>query len=128
MLGRSLAAPLAVLLILALPTAARAATIPVTNTNDSGAGSLEAAINAANADSTRDGIIFNIPAPAGATVTIPLTSPLPAITQPVVVDGRNQDADAALPVIVDGGGVSGLAVTGAGGTAAETGASCSTSA
>ena len=39
----------------------------------------------------------------------------------MVVDGRNQDADAELPVILDGGGVSGLAVTGAGGTNSDDG-------
>jgi hypothetical protein len=51
---------------------ARGATIPVTNTNDSGAGSLRAAITTANADS---GDTINIT----ATGTITLLSALPAI-------------------------------------------------
>jgi Right handed beta helix region len=120
--GRSLAAALAVMITLALPAAASAATFTVSNTNDSGAESLEAAIAAANADSARDGIVFNIPALAGATVTIPLTSSLPDIVHPVIIDGTNQDADAQLPVAVSGGGtVDGIVVAGAGGTSSANG-------
>ena len=47
--GRSLAATLAALLSLALPSAASAATFTVINGNDGGAGSLRAALDASNA-------------------------------------------------------------------------------
>lgn len=70
----------------------------VTNTNDSGAGSLRQAITDANADAILNGITFNI---AGAGVkTIAPTSPLPAITQPVIIDGLTQPgATCSLPLI-----------------------------
>ena len=59
---------------------ARGATIPVTNTNDSGSGSLRAAITTANADS---GDTINIT----ATGTITLLSALPAIAADVTITG-----------------------------------------
>src|SRR5215208_4375137 len=118
--GRSLAAALAGTSTLALPAAAAAITV---DTNaDSGAGSLRAAITQANGDTARDSIVFNIPALAGAPVTISLTSSLPDIVQPVIVDGTNHDADAQLPVTVSGGGtVSGIVVAGAGGSSSANG-------
>ncbi len=62
--------------------------IVVTNTNDSGAGSLRQAILDANANPGADTITFNIP---GAGVhTITPASPLPAITDQVLVDGYTQ--------------------------------------
>jgi hypothetical protein len=60
----------------------------VTNTNDSGLGSLRAAIEAANATPAVDTISFNIPG-AGPHV-IAVATALPALTQPVVIDGRTQ--------------------------------------
>jgi hypothetical protein len=67
-------------------------TFTVTNTNDSGAGSLRQAItdanNNQNAGGAADTIAFNI---AGAGVhTIQPTSALPAITDPVIIDGYTQ--------------------------------------
>jgi len=60
----------------------------VTNTADSGPGSLRAAIDCANSMPGMDTISFNIP---GAGVhTISPTSALPAITDPVVIDGYTQ--------------------------------------
>ena len=59
---------------------ARGATIPVTNTNDSGAGSLRAAITTANADT---GDTINIT----ATGTITLLSALPAIAADMTIAG-----------------------------------------
>ncbi|KAB8145125.1 hypothetical protein F8S13_04665 [Chloroflexia bacterium SDU3-3] len=53
-------------------------TICVTNANDSGAGSLRAAIDAANASSGGDVIGFGLN--AGETWTLNLASPLPALT------------------------------------------------
>ena len=57
----------------------------MTNTNDSGPGSLRQAILNANANPGLDTITFDIP---GAGVhTISPASALPAITDPVVIDG-----------------------------------------
>jgi hypothetical protein len=67
---------------------AKAATFSVTNTNDSGAGSLRQAIIDANAAVGADTISFNI---SGSGVkTINLTSALPIITSPVTIDGTTQ--------------------------------------
>lgn len=63
-------------------------TYTVTNTNDSGPGSLRQAILNANASSGTDLIAFNI-AGAGVRTIAPL-SPLPLITDPVIIDGYTQ--------------------------------------
>ncbi|MEX0879781.1 MAG: IPT/TIG domain-containing protein [Thermoanaerobaculia bacterium] len=80
-----------IILTLALVLAASplaAATFTVTNTNDSGAGSLRQAILDANATPGADTISFNIP---GAGVhTITPASDLPQITDPVIIDGYTQ--------------------------------------
>lgn len=60
----------------------------VTTTADSGAGSLRAAINCANATPGLDTITFSIPGSGVHTIS-PL-SPLPPITDPVVIDGYTQ--------------------------------------
>ncbi len=79
--------PLAlVLLISALP--AGAATYTVSNTADSGAGSLRQAILDANANPGADTIAFDIPGSGIHTIT-PLTA-LPAITQSLTIDGYTQ--------------------------------------
>src|SRR5207248_6744963 len=68
---------------------AQAATFTVTNTNDSGAGSLRQAMLSVNA--TAGGphtISFNIPG-AGPHVIQPSTS-LPTMTRAVVIDGYTQ--------------------------------------
>lgn len=63
-------------------------TFTVTNTNDSGLGSLRQAILDANVHSGSDLIKFAI---AGTGVhTISPTSPLPAITDPLAIDGYTQ--------------------------------------
>ncbi|HEY0099821.1 MAG TPA: carboxypeptidase regulatory-like domain-containing protein, partial [Pyrinomonadaceae bacterium] len=68
--------------------ASAAQNITASNTNDSGAGSLRQAILDANASPGTQTINFQIP---GAGVhTINLTSPLPDITDPVVIDGYTQ--------------------------------------
>jgi Domain of unknown function (DUF4394)/Calx-beta domain/Domain of unknown function (DUF4214) len=69
-------------------TAASAATFTVTNTNDSGAGSLRQAILDANAAAGQDTITFNIPGAGLQTIT-PLT-PLPIITDSVIINGYTQ--------------------------------------
>jgi hypothetical protein len=60
----------------------------VTNTDDSGPGSLRQAILDANANAGADTISFNIPGSGVQTITP--TSALPAITDPVVIDGYTQ--------------------------------------
>jgi uncharacterized membrane protein len=59
----------------------------VTNTNDSGAGSLRQAITDANSHSGIDMIAFNI---SGTGPTITVSSSLPNITDPVMIDGTTQ--------------------------------------
>jgi hypothetical protein len=91
------------------PAAGAASTFIVFNTNDGGAGSLRQAIITANANAGVDTIKFNLP--PGAS-TISPGSGLPAITDPVIIDGYSQigtspnnqaDSDsAALAVEIDG--------------------------
>jgi hypothetical protein len=66
---------------------AGADTYTVTNTADSGAGSLRQAILDANAHPGTDTIAFNIPGGRVQTIAVPVTA-LPVITSPVVIDGR----------------------------------------
>ena len=73
------------------------ASFTVTNTNDSGAGSLRQAIQDANTNPGTDTITFNI---SGSGVkTINLSSALPAITSPVIIDGTTQPGFAGSPLI-----------------------------
>jgi hypothetical protein len=74
-------------------------TFLVTNVNDSGAGSLRAAIQSVNHDTVNqvDVIDFNI---AGTGVhTINLKSELPVLTHPVNIDGTSQPGYAGTPLI-----------------------------
>jgi hypothetical protein len=66
--------------------AAHAATFTVTNTNASGPGSLHQAITSANATAAADLIEFNIL----GIFTFSIGGVLPAITQPVTIDGYTQ--------------------------------------
>jgi hypothetical protein len=68
--------------------AAAAQTITVTNTNDAGPGSLRQAILDANAAAGTQTIAFNIPG-SGVQSIVPVTI-LPALTDPVVIDGYTQ--------------------------------------
>jgi titin len=63
-------------------------TFTVTNANDSGAGSLRQAILDSNSTADINGITFNIP--GSGVQTIDLLSALPALTQPVTIDGTTQ--------------------------------------
>jgi hypothetical protein len=74
--------------ILAAGPAQAAATFTVTNTNDSGAGSLRQAILNANAATGADTVRFAIP--GTGVKTISPTSELPAVTDAVVIDGYSQ--------------------------------------
>lgn len=71
------------ILTLMLAAAAHAASYTVSNKNDSGTGSLRAAITSVNGDSSADTITF---APA-VTGTINLQTPLPSITNSVTITG-----------------------------------------
>jgi hypothetical protein len=73
------------------------ATFTVTNTNDAGAGSLRQAILDANGRPGADTINFSIP--GSGTKTIILQSPLPVVTESVVIDGTTQSGFAGSPVI-----------------------------
>ncbi|MFK7966563.1 MAG: LamG-like jellyroll fold domain-containing protein, partial [Burkholderiaceae bacterium] len=87
------------------------ATFTVTNTNDSGAGSLRDAITQANAASGADTIEFNI---SGTKLhTISLASALPTISDQLAIDGYTQNgssantlseaSDAVITIRIDGG-------------------------
>src|SRR5262245_45407421 len=70
-----------------------ASTFTVTNTNDSGSGSLRQAITDANNHAGADTINFNIS--GGGVHTIKPDSTLPAITSPVTIDGYSQPGSSA---------------------------------
>jgi IPT/TIG domain/S-layer homology domain len=74
--------------VLSLAVPLSAATFTVTNTNDSGAGSLRDSIEQANTNPGLDTIAFNIPGAGVHTIT-PGTA-LPFITGPVMIDGYTQ--------------------------------------
>ncbi|MEW6131002.1 MAG: HYR domain-containing protein [Acidobacteriota bacterium] len=85
----------------------------VTNTNDSGAGSLRQAINNANVTAGADVIIFNI---AIGPQSIALLSPLPSLSETVAIDATTQIGFAGNPIIElngagAGAGASGLTVS-----------------
>ncbi|MCA9063345.1 MAG: DUF4347 domain-containing protein, partial [Planctomycetaceae bacterium] len=82
------------------------ATYLVTNTNDSGAGSLRDAIDQANASAGADVVTFNIS--GSGTQVISLASALPQITEQLTIDGTTQTgwvAGSFLPVVLDGNDV-----------------------
>jgi uncharacterized repeat protein (TIGR01451 family) len=83
--------------LLATAADAAIATFVVTNTGDSGAGSLRQAMLDANATPGADLISFAIP---GAGVhTISVASPLPDITEAVTIDGATQPGATTMPLI-----------------------------
>jgi hypothetical protein len=88
-------------------------TFPVTNTDDAGAGSLRQAILDANATPGTNEIDFAVG--GGGVQTIRPSTALPAVTNPVVLDGTTQPGFAGAPLIeLDGAdvtpGASGLEV------------------
>ncbi|MBD2461131.1 DUF4347 domain-containing protein [Oscillatoria sp. FACHB-1407] len=82
----------------------------VTNTNDSGAGSLREAIAFANSNPGADTITFNIP--GSGVQTINLLSALPSITGSVTIDGTTQPGYTSTPLITLNGSGAGFGVTG----------------
>ena len=89
-----------------------AETINVTNTNDSGTGSLRAAIIAANANISFTNILINIPGSSGVERVINVPTSYPAFTSPVEVktDAAQTGPTVLLAPVVSGpgGGVTGL--------------------
>ncbi len=87
-------------------------TVEVTNTADSGPGSLRSAIECANADPTLDNIHFNI---SGFTppATISVLSPLPDLLDDgIIIDGTSQVGWVPGSIVIDGtaaGSTGGLA-------------------
>lgn len=88
-------------------------TFVVTNTNDSGTGSLRQAILDSNGSPGTDTITFQI---GSGVQTITPGSALPTITDPVIIDGKTQPGFAGTPLIElngtgAGGGADGLNIT-----------------
>jgi hypothetical protein len=99
-----------VLVLLGAAAALRATTYTVTNTADSGAGSLRQAILDANAKVGTDTIAFNIA--GGGVHTIQVPTALPTITSPVILDGTTQPGYAGHPLIeLHGAQENGLSIT-----------------
>ena len=104
-----------------------ATVLTVTNTNDSGAGSLRQALIDANAAPNLNTIRFNIAGSCPRTIT--LASLLPTITQPVAIEGYSQPGasrntaqlgwNATLCIVLNGANQ----ITGAFGLNVDTGAS-----
>jgi uncharacterized repeat protein (TIGR01451 family) len=89
---------------------APASTFVVTNTNDSGPGSLRQAINDANGAVGADAITFNI---GGSGIqTIALLSPLPGASGAITVDGTTQNPGSLTPQIQLNGAGAGDNATG----------------
>jgi len=80
-------------LLLSLSAIGSAATFTVTNTNDTGAGSLRQAITDANAAAGLDTIAFSVTGAGcdgGGVCTITPATQLPTVTSPVLIDGYTQ--------------------------------------
>jgi hypothetical protein len=73
------------------------ATFTVTNTDNSGVGSLRQAILDADGNSGSHTIVFNIPGAGIHTIT-PI-APLPTITNPVLIDGTSEPGYSGTPLI-----------------------------
>lgn len=83
-----------------------ATTFKVTNTNDSGSGSLREAIQFANSNFGPDDIIFDIPGIAPHSIVI-TGNALPPISDELILDGSTQPANGfnglSPKIIIDGG-------------------------
>lgn len=84
---------LVVMIFFAIAQITSADTFTVTNTDDSGTGSLRQAITDANEHAGLDTIAFNIPGTGVHTIT-PATQ-LPFLTSPVTIDGYTQPGSSA---------------------------------
>lgn len=112
----------ALLTIFASHQPALAETFTVTNTNDSGPGSLRQAILDANSNSNAVIDVINFSIGTGVKTISPL-SPLPTILQSVIIDGTTQPGYAGTPIIeIEGssaGAGPGLSISGSSGTVAD---------
>lgn len=79
----------------------------VTNTNDSGPGSLREAIFRSNANNLGDVISFNLPGAGVHTIT-PVT-PLPALSSGNILDGLTQPGSSATTPLIELSGAAGVA-------------------
>jgi hypothetical protein len=86
------------------------ATFTVLNTADGGAGSLRQAILDANANPGANRIAFDVS--GGGVQTIRPASPLPDLTNPVVIDGSTQPGYAGMPLIELNGSAAGADANG----------------
>ena len=80
----------------------------VTNTNDSGAGSLRQAILDANATPSADSVIFDIPGEGARTIN--LLSELPVVSAaggPIEIDGTTQSGFTGAPIVALRGSAAG---------------------
>lgn len=111
---------LTILFLLTFRPAAHAATFTVTNTANSGPGSLRQAILDANANPGADTITFAIGA-TGSQQTIQPTAALPTITDPVTIDGWSHGGAGYTgpPLIELNGALAGSSVVGLNITAGE---------
>jgi parallel beta-helix repeat protein len=87
-------------------------TFTVTNTNNSGSGSLRQAIIASNAATGPSANTIDFDIGSGGTKTITLQSALPVVTQSVTIDGTTQPGTGAAPRIVLNGSSAGKSVVG----------------
>lgn len=71
--------------------------IVVSNTNDSGAGSLRQAILDANTNTGTDTVVFDIPGSGARTISV--LSALPDITDPIIIDATTQSGFAGTPIV-----------------------------
>jgi titin len=90
--------------------ASSADTFTVTTNANNGAGSLRRAILDANATRGADVIAFNLAGPGPHSIN--LLSPLPPVTDPVLIDGATQPGYAGLPLIELNGAGAGPAADG----------------
>jgi hypothetical protein len=81
------------------------AVLLVTNTDDSGAGSLRAAIGSANATSSADTIEFNLPGSGVHTITVATQLPQIPANRPLTIDGWSQPGFTSAPLIQISAGV-----------------------
>ena len=100
---RSASMRLATLAIACAPALSHAATFPVTNVADAGAGSLRQAIADANAAGGANTISFAIPG-AGAHAIV-RASALPAVGGTLTIDGYSQAGSATNTLAPDEGGL-----------------------
>lgn len=84
-------------IFVAKPGHAACGSILVTNTNDSGIGSLRQAITTSNSASGQSTICFAIPG-SGLHTIVPMSS-LPSITNPAIIDGTSQPGYNGVPLV-----------------------------